>query len=150
MKKAKKIASVYIMDDLIRKEFGDLDKILKENYNDYYEFMTKKKSANSCFILHENMQNENFSFKDVFQEIITIDFEFAKGLKLFDCIHSECFTHSTQLGKQFLDFLNGWCDSITFHVYMIQYYSLYHIDICFKIGYDDYYTDHKILTKIQL
>lgn len=124
-------ATIFVTDLIIksRKEQQDTDEILTKMYEDSKELWEKIYEE----LPKEYSKGDIFSFTDLLNnDLLTIDFEFAKQLNLFDAITANCFEHKDVLGKELKDFLNE--NNIVFFVAIKYYKSKEDIEIIFKMS----------------
>jgi len=73
---------------------------------------------------------------DLFREHVTIDFEFAKQLKLYDIINPNCFCSETEIGKALISLID--IADLRFILYMRNWSATNEISIDFEVTHCDF------------
>ncbi len=140
-----KKVNVFVFTNLINPKHGDFDEIFKKRFEDFKKHWTEWPVLKD---LYEN--DKTFNFSDLLcNDNIFLDKKFAKSLKIFDAIHPNLFIADTAKGKELIDFLSSF-DDLVFIVVMREMRSIDHLEILFKIGLDDYYSDFGLLRGIKI
>jgi len=90
---------------------------------------------------HKNEMHPEQIIGDIFYENVSIDFEFAKQLKLYDTISSECFKSETEIGKALIYILSNTPYLFTYILYQRNWQSTNEIYLEFLLTHIDYVKD---------
>ena len=78
---------------------------------------------------------------DLFYKNVSIDFQFAKDLKLYDNINHQCFTSKTKIGKALIHILSNTARGLQYILFLKTWQSADEISLEFILSHDDYVKD---------
>ncbi len=121
---------IFVTD--LKTEFGkeqeSIDEILIDFYEDNEDLWNKIYKE-----LPKEYDKNLFCFTDLINNgLLSIDFEFAKQLNLFDAVTANCFEHECILGEELKSFLNE--NNIVFFVAIKYYKTKEDLEIILKMS----------------
>lgn len=101
----------YILFELEEVKESYLDNRLFEEDSDLYQQLLK--------IVFESSEEPKDILYELFNEHVTINYDFAKSLNMFDVIQSTCLIPNTEIGRALIDFVG--ISDLSFIFYMRSY-----------------------------
>jgi len=114
--------------------------MLKINYT-YKNECKELKMLRDKIEEHKNEMHPEQIIGDIFYKNVTIDFDFAKKLKLYDTITSECFKSETEIGKALIYILSTTYYGFTYILYQRNWKSTNEIYLEFLLTHIEYVKD---------
>ena len=129
--------SEYLYHGDLTKECGIIRKINSEYYSELKEIKLVLKKIKEL----KGEKHPTCILYDLFSLNVTIDFEFAKDLKLHDNINAQCFTSNTKIGKALIYILSNTGLGYQYILFQKTWKSHDEIDLDFILSHDDYVKD---------